>query len=190
MILQGVPRTCWQLRTKFWKLKNHICLKVSPGMVEFPFWKLKKKIIFNLKILPIWFCWIQVSSKRFLFKNFKTDLTFWYMWFFNFQNLVWSCQHIDGTPCIFISYCTSNSNSCNWLALLRFEIHVHVNLTSNFTFNFLFREVGLFISFVVVLFTYKKFARAENWGKAVFEKFFFFLKLYLVVPKLFDQIWV
>ena len=28
--IQGVPPICWQLRTKFWKLKNHICQKVSP----------------------------------------------------------------------------------------------------------------------------------------------------------------
>ena len=28
-LLQGVPSICWQLRTKFWKLKNHICQKVS-----------------------------------------------------------------------------------------------------------------------------------------------------------------
>ena len=28
--IQGVPPICWQLRSKFWKLKNHICLKVSP----------------------------------------------------------------------------------------------------------------------------------------------------------------
>ena len=27
--IQGVPSICWQLRTKFWKLKNHICQKVS-----------------------------------------------------------------------------------------------------------------------------------------------------------------
>ena len=42
----------------------------------------------------------QVPSKSFLFKNLKTGLTFWRMWFFNFQNLVRSCQHIDVTPCI------------------------------------------------------------------------------------------
>ena len=28
--LQGVPPKGWQHRTKFWKLKNHICQKVSP----------------------------------------------------------------------------------------------------------------------------------------------------------------
>ena len=28
--IQGVPSICWQLRTKFWKLKNHICQKVRP----------------------------------------------------------------------------------------------------------------------------------------------------------------
>ena len=30
MLLQGVPLICLQLRTKSWKLKNHICQKVSP----------------------------------------------------------------------------------------------------------------------------------------------------------------
>ena len=29
-LLQGVPPKGWQLRTKFWKLKNHIWQKVSP----------------------------------------------------------------------------------------------------------------------------------------------------------------
>ena len=29
-LIQGVPPKGWQHRTKFWKLKNHICQKVSP----------------------------------------------------------------------------------------------------------------------------------------------------------------
>ena len=48
----------------------------------------------------------KLSSERFLFKNFKTDLTFSHIWFFNFQNLVRSCQHIDGTPCISRFHCS------------------------------------------------------------------------------------
>ena len=28
LYIQGVPSICWQLRTKFWKSKNHICQKV------------------------------------------------------------------------------------------------------------------------------------------------------------------
>ena len=44
----------------------------------------------------------KVPYKRFLFKDFKTGLTFWHMWFFNFQNLVRSCNHIGGTPCIWL----------------------------------------------------------------------------------------
>ena len=40
-----------------------------------------------------------MPSKSFFPKDFKTGLTFWHMWFFNFQNLVRSCQHIGGTPC-------------------------------------------------------------------------------------------
>ena len=30
LLIQGVPPICWQLRSKFWKLKNHKCQKVSP----------------------------------------------------------------------------------------------------------------------------------------------------------------
>ena len=41
----------------------------------------------------------KMLSERFLFEDFKTGLTFWHMWFFNFQNLLRTCQHIDGTPC-------------------------------------------------------------------------------------------
>ena len=29
-VVQGVPPICWQLRTKIWKLKHHICQKISP----------------------------------------------------------------------------------------------------------------------------------------------------------------
>ena len=42
----------------------------------------------------------KVPSESFFPKNFKTRLTFWHMWFFYFQNLVRSCQHIGGTLCI------------------------------------------------------------------------------------------
>ena len=42
----------------------------------------------------------KVPSESFLFKNFKTGLTFCHMRFFNFQNLVRTCQHMGGTPCI------------------------------------------------------------------------------------------
>ena len=99
-----------------------------------------------------------------------------------------------------IAYCTFNSNSCNRLALLCFEIqytYAHVNLTSNLTFNFHFREVGLFISFVVVLFTYKKFGRAENWGKTVciweafsFKSFTWLCQNYLIRWIFFMFSWV
>ena len=56
-------------------------------------------LIFNLKICTSNFQSFKVASKSFLFKNFKTGLTFWLMWFFNFRNLVRSCKHIGGTPC-------------------------------------------------------------------------------------------
>ena len=46
----------------------------------------------------------KVPSERSLFKNLKTGLTFLHMWFFNFQNLVRSCQHIGGTPCRFYTF--------------------------------------------------------------------------------------
>ena len=40
----------------------------------------------------------KVPSESFLFKNLKTGLTFCHRWFFNFQNLARSCQHILGHP--------------------------------------------------------------------------------------------
>ena len=61
------------------------------------------KIFFEIQfknILNLIFPSFKVSSKSSLFKDLKTGLTFWHMWFFNFQNLVRRCQHIDGTPCI------------------------------------------------------------------------------------------
>ena len=60
-----------------------------------PFFKIQFKNTSNLILLGF-----KMSSERFSFKNFETGLTFWHMWFFNFQNLVRRCFHIDGTPCI------------------------------------------------------------------------------------------
>ena len=59
------------------------------------FFYIQFKNTFNL-IFP----GFKVPYERFLFKNFKTGLTFWHMWFFNFQNLLRSCNNIGGTPCI------------------------------------------------------------------------------------------
>ena len=42
----------------------------------------------------------KVPSERFFFKTFKTGPTFCHMRFFNFQNLVRSCQPLGGTLCI------------------------------------------------------------------------------------------
>ena len=71
--IQGVPPICWQVRTKFWKLKNHICQKVRPvlkflrkklldgalkpgkGQWRLFFLEFDTFFILNLKILPIWF---------------------------------------------------------------------------------------------------------------------------------------
>ena len=66
--------------------------------VLIPFFKLQFKTTSNLSLLSF-----KMSSESFLFENFKTGLTFWHMWFFNFQNLVRTCQHIGGTPCILIN---------------------------------------------------------------------------------------
>ena len=73
------------------------------GREETFFWNLTIFFYIQFKdtfylILPAF----KVSSKSFFSKNFKKGLTFWHMWFFNFQNLVRSCQHIDGTPCIIV----------------------------------------------------------------------------------------
>ena len=43
----------------------------------------------------------KMSSESFVFKFFKTGLTFWNMWIQKLQNWVRRCFHIDGTPCIF-----------------------------------------------------------------------------------------
>ena len=99
--------------------------------------------IFNLKIhtSKLIFPDFKVPSKSFFPKDFKIGLTFWHMWFFNFQNLVRSCQHNGGTPCIRgimeLSLCwrynslnfllsmkkrkKNNLKSCSWLAQFFFH---------------------------------------------------------------------
>ena len=57
----------------------------------------------------------KVPSKSFFPTDFKTGLTFWYMWFFNFQNSVRNCQHNGGTPCI-------NSVNCSKLKICQ-QLH-------------------------------------------------------------------
>ena len=83
--------------------KSHMRKRVAWHKTIFPFWSLFLKNQFkntsNLILLGF-----KMSSESFFHKNFKTGLTFWHMWFFNFQNLVRSCQHIDGTPCIYFFF--------------------------------------------------------------------------------------
>ena len=58
------------------------------------------------RILPISFCWVsRCHLKDFFHKFFKTGLNFWNMWLWELQNLVPSCQHIGGTPCIWYRAC-------------------------------------------------------------------------------------
>jgi hypothetical protein len=74
--------------------------KRGQGSISF-FWNLTLFFYFKFKnTFNLIFPGFKMPSERFLFKNFKTGLTFWHRWFFNFQNLVQSCQHIGGTPCI------------------------------------------------------------------------------------------
>ena len=63
--------------------------------VSIPFFKLQFKNTSNLILLGF-----KMSSESFFHKNFKTGLIFWHMWFFKFQNLVRTCKHIGGTPCM------------------------------------------------------------------------------------------
>ena len=63
--IQGVPLICWQLRTKFWKLKNHICQKVSPVLKS-----LGKKLLDGTlkpgKIkLEVFLNWISIKRVKF-----------------------------------------------------------------------------------------------------------------------------
>ena len=85
-VVQGVPPICWQLRTKIWKLKHHICQKISPVLKflnkklsdgRFRWHSAKSFLISNLKILPIWFS--QVSRchlKDFYSRILKQGLLF------------------------------------------------------------------------------------------------------------------
>ena len=89
------------------------------------------KFFFEIQLkntLNLIFPSFKMSSERFLFKDFKTRLTFWHMWFFNFQNLVRSCQPLGGTPCTIqcmgqgISFKSERNNS--WFKLW-FNILLH-----------------------------------------------------------------
>ena len=72
-----------------------------PGNISL-FWNLTPLFDFKFKNTSnVIFLGFKGPSESFFPKNFKTVLTFWHMYFFfHFQNLVRSCQHISGTPCI------------------------------------------------------------------------------------------
>ena len=78
--IQGVPPICWQLRTKFWKLKNHICQKVSP-VLKF----LNKKLLDGtLKLgkikFKVFLNWISKKSVKFPPKILPFDSTMRLLW--------------------------------------------------------------------------------------------------------------
>ena len=59
------------------------------GRVQNHFSDLKFFFDFKFQITSILiFSSFKVPYERFLFKDFKTGLTFWHLWFFNFQNLL------------------------------------------------------------------------------------------------------
>ena len=60
----------------------------------------------------------KMPSERFLFKNFETGITFCHIRFFNFQNLVRSCQHLGGT----LFRCKFMTNT----------LYIHLNLNVRF----------------------------------------------------------
>ena len=87
---QKIPPRGW-----WWKVVG------GRGRVEFCFWNLTLFFYIQFKntsnLISSSF---KVPSKSIFPKDFKTGLIFWHMWFFNFQNLVRSCQHMGGTLCI------------------------------------------------------------------------------------------
>ena len=67
--IQGVPLICWQLQTKFWKLKNHICQKVS-HVFKFLGIKLLYGTLKLGKIqLKVFLNWISKKNVKFQKKN-------------------------------------------------------------------------------------------------------------------------
>ena len=64
LVIQGVPSICWQLQTKFWKLKNHLCQKVRP-VLKFLNKNLSDDILKPSKIkLKIFLNWISKKSVK------------------------------------------------------------------------------------------------------------------------------
>ena len=86
-----------------------------------PFFQIQFKNTSNLISLGF-----KMSSERFLFKIFKTGLIFWHMGFFNYQNLVRTCFHIDGTPCII-----SQIRNLHYAAMRFLERHFKCSFVSN-----------------------------------------------------------
>ena len=86
---------------KFSKIKLVVFLNwISKKLVPIFFWNLTPFFDFKFKNTSnLIFLGFKVPSESFFPKNFKIGLTFWHMWFKDFQNWVRSCQHIDGTPC-------------------------------------------------------------------------------------------
>ena len=63
--LQGVPPICWQVQTKFWKLKNYMSQKVSP-VLKFLGKKLLDGTLKPRKIkLEVFLNWISKKSVKF-----------------------------------------------------------------------------------------------------------------------------
>ena len=93
-VIKNVQEIKIQLKTcKVWHANKFPCYKLLRFFFEFDtFFDNQFKNTSNL-IFP----GFKVPSKSFFPMNFKTGLTFWHMWFFNFQNLVRSCQHIRRT---------------------------------------------------------------------------------------------
>ena len=58
--------------------------------------------IFNLKILLIWFCWVSRCHLKALFTNSSKQILLFEIC--RLQNWVRSCQHIGGTPCIWMLF--------------------------------------------------------------------------------------
>ena len=86
----------------------------SGGRVHFFFWIWHIFLIFNLKILQIWFSYVSRCHLKAFFTRLSKqvslfDISDWK----KIENCVRSCQHIGGTPCNKISVYDISFRVCN-----------------------------------------------------------------------------
>ena len=87
----------------------------------------------------------KMPSERFLFKNFETGITFCHIRFFNFQNLVRSCQPLGGTPC-------NNHFSSSFSLLFKVIIEAHIRWKGHKEINEIYQVICILLGDFVILF--------------------------------------